>query len=89
MNDTTDHEPVWMVLTFKRGAQIRTLVHEYTVRENGLNHLVGITWSTHEDSPTRLMKFDISEVAAVHTEYFTDPDRPIAYRVTQQEAGRG
>lgn len=75
MNDTTVNNPVWMVLTFKHGAQIRTLVEEYTVRRNPIsNELTGIDWTTHDDSPTKIMQFDIDEVAAVHTEYRAEPE---------------
>ena len=60
----------WMVVTLKSGTQLKTLVTEYVVRWDTITgQLCELEWATHPASPIRLRKIDLSEVAAVHSDF--------------------
>ena len=67
----TDTEAqMWMVVTLKSGHQFHTRVTEYTVKHHPISEqFTGMSWTTHEDSPTRLTRLDLEQVAMVHTEF--------------------
>ena len=75
MTDTTEDDPMWMVVTLKSGTQLRMKVTEYTVSRHVVTqHLDKLSWVKHSTSPTKLTELDLGEVAAIHTEYMETPN---------------
>src|ERR1044072_1378583 len=64
-----DAAPITMVVTLKSGAQIRADVDEYRIQHNRLGGLVGIKWQAVARPTAAIEYLDVSEVAAVHTEW--------------------
>ncbi|MUN41423.1 hypothetical protein [Actinomadura litoris] len=65
----SDAGPIIMVVTLKSGAQIRADVDEYRIQHNRLGGLVGIKWQATARANAAIEYLDVSEVAAVHTEW--------------------
>lgn len=57
----------------RAGVQIRTDVSEYTVRTTRGGALVGLKWQATEATEAVIEHLDMSEVAAVHTEWPRHP----------------
>lgn len=59
-----------MVLTFKSGVQVRVDVGEVPkIRRNTLTGAVGdLSWTNPNEWTSRLVDFDMSELACVHVE---------------------
>jgi hypothetical protein len=58
-----------MVITLKSGVQIRVDVDQYTVQEYRTGELAGLKWEATENTTAAPKWLDVTEVAAVHTEW--------------------
>jgi hypothetical protein len=75
-----------MVITLKSGTQISTQVEEYTLGRNPLGGLTKLEWTATESADSRLKYLDLSEVAAVHTEWEPGDNDDEAERVVVSAA---